>query len=264
MPIDRPVRLQADELSVYKMFASVTTTAVQCGFFGPLSGLICCGGTTWEACEEMAAKLRALYSLDHPCTILGLNIFNLDTISKEEVERAYRRSARKVHPDRGGSAEGMYPLEVAQCVLLDTRWRKAYSRSGWVGVHAAWKKAGCSSPSSLDAEAIPIQARPEFAGIATPDGLVLVVPVTALQLVDNAEDRELFESPHWLLLPRGKKLYGAATYVDDFLQSPVGETPACRTDASASGDANPGMRTGRSSYGRSRPHAVGQVVRKAS
>eukprot|EP00966_Prymnesium_polylepis_P268939 6212985-Prymnesium_polylepis.2 len=145
----------------------------------------------------------------------------METISDEEVVRAYKRSALKAHPDKGGSEASMHPLKVAQCVLLDARWRKAYSRYGWVGVHAAWKKAGCSPPSSFDAEALPIQVRPEFAGVATHDGRVLVEPITALQLVDDEDNRELLESPRWLLLPRGETLYGAATYVEEFLQPPV-------------------------------------------
>ena len=88
-------------LPVYKTFASVTTESGQPGCLGPLSGLLCCGGATQEACEEAAAKLRALYSLDHPCTILGLEVFDLmDTISKAVVERAYKRSALKARPAR--------------------------------------------------------------------------------------------------------------------------------------------------------------------
>ena len=203
------------------MFASVTSKVSPPGCFGPLLGLLCCGGATWEACEEVAAKLRALYHLDHPCTILGLMIYALDTISQAEVNRAYKLSATSAHPVKGGSAARMHALEMAKCLLLNARWRKAYRRYGWVGVHAAWKKAGYSPLSSFDTEAPPIQARPEFVGVAMHDGRVLVVPATTLQLVDNEDDRELLESPHWLVLPRSQKLYLAATYADDFLQPPV-------------------------------------------
>ena len=238
------VPLQADARNVYKVFASVTSKVAPPGCFGTFLGLLCCGGATSEACEEVAAKLRALYGLDHPCTILGLMICGLDTISPAEVNRAYKLSARSAHPDKGGSATRMHALEMAKCVLLDARWRKAYRRYGWVGVHAAWKNAGCSSPSSLDAEAPPIQARPEFAGVATPDGRVLVVPVTAIKLVvDDAEDRKLLESPHWLVLPKRQKLYGAVTYVDEFLQPPVVAPPAGGADPSDSNAENSGARS---------------------
>ena len=237
------VPLQADARNVYKVFASVTSKVAPPGCFGQFLGLLCCGGATSEACEEVAAKLRALYGLDHPCTILGLMICGLDTISPAEVNRAYKLSARSAHPDKGGSATRMHALEMAKCVLLDARWRKAYRRYGWVGVHAAWKKAACGPLSSFYAEAPPIQARPDFVGVAMYDGRVLVVPATTLELVDNEEDRELFESPQWLVLPKRQKLYGAATYVDEFLQPPVGAPPAGGADPSDSNAENSGARS---------------------
>ena len=237
------VPLQADARNVYKVFASVTSKVAPPGCFGTFLGLLCCGGATSEACEEVAAKLRALYGLDHPCTILGLMICGLDTISPAEVNRAYKLSARSAHPDKGGSATRMHALEMAKCVLLDARWRKAYRRYGWVGVHAAWKKAACGPLSSFHAEAPPIQARPDFVGVAMYDGRVLVVPATTLELVDNEEDRDLLESPQWLVLPKRQKLYGAATYVDAFLQPPVGESSAGSIDPSTTDAANPGACT---------------------
>ena len=237
------VPLQADARNVYKVFASVTSKVAPPGWFGPFLGLLCCGGATSEACEEVAAKLRALYGLDHPCTILGLMICGLDTISPAEVNRAYKLSARSAHPDKGGSATRMHALEMAKCVLLDARWRKAYRRYGWVGVHAAWKKAACGPLSSFHAEAPPIQARPDFVGVAMYDGRVLVVPATTLELVDNEEDRDLLESPHWLVLPKRQKLYGAATYVDESLQPPVVAPPAGGADPSDSNAENSGARS---------------------
>eukprot|EP00966_Prymnesium_polylepis_P097668 2262001-Prymnesium_polylepis.1 len=134
-------------------------------------------------------------------------------------------------------------LEISRRVLLDARWREAYSRRGWAGVHASWKKAGCGQASSFDAEAPSAQARPNFVGVALHDGRVIVVPVTALELVGDDDDRELFESPHWLLLPPGPKVSWAATYFDKFLQAPAELSPPCDTGSSASEVTNSGARS---------------------
>ena len=75
-------------------------------------------------------------------------------------------------------------------MLLDTRWRKAYSRSGWVGVHAAWKKAACGPLSSFHAEAPPVQARPDFVGVAMYDVRVLVgIDHTVARSTANGPER---------------------------------------------------------------------------
>ena len=46
--------------------------------------------------------------------------------SKEEVDRAYRSAARKLHPDGGGSEEDMKSLNEAHDILGDAATRKAY------------------------------------------------------------------------------------------------------------------------------------------
>lgn len=227
---------------MYKLFASVAVLNGQFGSMGLLSGLLCCGGATQAECEEVAAKAQALYSLDHPCTILGLNTSNLDAVSPVDVKKAYKQSTMLAHPDKGGSAASMHTLEIARSVLLDPRWRKAYNRRGWPGVHAAWKKAGCSQASSFDAEAAHAQARPGFVGVALQAGRVLVVPVAALKLIEDEDDRELFESLHWLLLPPGQKLPQAVTYVDEFLQPPLELSQPYDTGQSAFNATDPGAR----------------------
>src|SRR5712692_4137841 len=46
--------------------------------------------------------------------------------SKEDVDRAYRSQARKLHPDGGGTDEAMKSLNEAHDVLSDPATRKAY------------------------------------------------------------------------------------------------------------------------------------------
>lgn len=49
-----------------------------------------------------------------------------ETASRREIERLYRRLARKRHPDRGGSEEEMKALNEAYHVLRDESRRKEY------------------------------------------------------------------------------------------------------------------------------------------
>ena len=222
-------------------FKEFATVAITNGPFASTVGLLCCAGANQRPCEGVAAKAQGLYSPGHPCSILGLSTSDLDTISPKDVMTAYKRSAKAAHPDKGGSAASMHILEIARRVLLDARWREAYRRRGWVGVHAAWKKAGCSQASSFDAEAPFTQAIPNFVGVALHDGRVIVVPVTVLELVVDDDDRDLFESPHWLLLPSGSKFsQDATTYVDAFLRAPAELSSACDTGSSFSYVTNAG------------------------
>ena len=151
-----------------------------------------------------------------------------DSLSLKQVERAYRQSALLVHPNKGDSKEKLKRCKDAKCVLLDSRWCKAYTRCGWAGVHAAWTKAGSSRAKLVDTALLPAEAKPRFVGVALHDGRVVVVSVVALKLIAIAdEERDLFESPHWLLLPESSKGgFRAATDVDTFLQPPeAGSTP---------------------------------------
>ena len=52
--------------------------------------------------------------------------------SKGEIRRAYRRGAKKAHPDGGGSAEAFERLNMAQLILLDDKKRKHYDETGEV------------------------------------------------------------------------------------------------------------------------------------
>ena len=208
---------------VYKMFASVSFQTGQPSNEECLSGLVCCAGSTFEECEGVAAKAQALYARTDPRSIIGLRCdADLDSLSREQVECAYRKSALRAHPDKGGSKEELRHCKDAKCVLLDPGWREAYKRCGWAGVHAAWSKASSSHANLVDKALLPAEAKPRFVGVALHDGRVAVVSALALKLIAIAdEERDLFESPHWLLLPKSSKGgFRAATDVDAFLQPP--------------------------------------------
>lgn len=50
-----------------------------------------------------------------------------------EIDKAYRRRARSVHPDAGGNAEAFQALAHAHAVLSDADRRAAYDASGYEG-----------------------------------------------------------------------------------------------------------------------------------
>jgi curved DNA-binding protein CbpA len=47
-----------------------------------------------------------------------------------EIKKAYRRKARKVHPDRGGDSDAMTELALAYRVLIDPERRAQYDATG--------------------------------------------------------------------------------------------------------------------------------------
>ena len=49
--------------------------------------------------------------------------------SSHEIERLYKREARKRHPDRGGAEDDMKALNEAYSVLRDANARRAYDHS---------------------------------------------------------------------------------------------------------------------------------------
>lgn len=51
------------------------------------------------------------------------------TASADEVHAAYRRAARRCHPDAGGSAEAFEEVAAAYRVLGDTDRRRSYDRA---------------------------------------------------------------------------------------------------------------------------------------
>ena len=211
---------EAEALPVYRIFASVFT------FTAHNAGLVCCGSATLEGCQEAAARMQALYqTLDDPRSILGLAT-DLDALTPAQVASAYRLSSKAAHPDRGGSAEQWEACKIAKRVLEDVRWRKAYSLRGWAGVYAAWGKAGLKQASGFDAQALGVEARPRFVGVAMACGRVVVAPVAALTPLRDDDACDLFESPNWLLLPPSSEGgYQASTYVDARLQPPSEEDP---------------------------------------
>lgn len=56
---------------------------------------------------------------------------NLDkTASAADIQRAYRKAAKKAHPDTGGTAEKFQALRKAAVVLCDPQLRKRYDETG--------------------------------------------------------------------------------------------------------------------------------------
>ena len=56
---------------------------------------------------------------------------------EDEIKKAFRRLARKHHPDTGGSEEKFKEINEAYAVLSDAERRAAYDRFGHAGVRGA-------------------------------------------------------------------------------------------------------------------------------
>jgi hypothetical protein len=87
--------------------------------------------------------------------------------SKDEIDQAYRRKARKHHPDGGGSEEEMKSLNEARDVLTNSETRAAYDSDRRperiaYGSSAAFDPEAASKAGTLK---IPIED-PDFAGLA--------------------------------------------------------------------------------------------------
>lgn len=52
------------------------------------------------------------------------------TASASDIQRAYRKAAKKAHPDTGGTAEQFQALRKAAVVLCDPQLRKRYDETG--------------------------------------------------------------------------------------------------------------------------------------
>lgn len=72
--------------------------------------------SVYQVLEENAEKRRGKQSTDY--SLLGLDA-NAST-SKRDVRNAYRRMARKAHPDKGGDAEAFKALHTAYRKVLAT------------------------------------------------------------------------------------------------------------------------------------------------
>jgi hypothetical protein len=69
----------------------------------------------YDALWKDYRRLIASQSNEYP--VLGLD-FHEDVLTKREVKNAYRRQARKLHPDVGGDAESFKQLHTAYRRLL--------------------------------------------------------------------------------------------------------------------------------------------------
>ena len=103
-----------------------------------------------------------------------------------EIKRRYKRKARELHPDRGGSTEAMAELNVAYQLLSDESARAHYDRTG----------EGKPPPPSIDAMAMQVLAQLFQAWIQVDTGapLVATLKASAEQGLGKAQDeRRQFE-----------------------------------------------------------------------
>jgi curved DNA-binding protein CbpA len=102
--------------------------------------------------------------------------------AREEIERRYKRLARRHHPDRGGDEEEMKKVNEAWRVLGDADSRRAYddgrARRRPKEIYRA--HAPASSPA---ARADPVSGRIVGAGLCVFVGLVLLLLVKAQYVV---------------------------------------------------------------------------------
>jgi len=64
--------------------------------------------------------------MDDPYTVLGVD----KKASKDTIKKTYRKKAKKVHPDSGGSAEEFSKLSKAYQILITDSKRAYYDRTG--------------------------------------------------------------------------------------------------------------------------------------
>ncbi len=83
-----------------------------------------------------------------------------------EIDRAYRREARKRHPDGGGSEEEMKSLNEAHDVLSDSETRQAYDqeRRPSPSTYASSMAFDSEAASKAGTLGIPV-SDPDFAGV---------------------------------------------------------------------------------------------------
>ncbi|HEV3469176.1 MAG TPA: J domain-containing protein [Pyrinomonadaceae bacterium] len=94
-----------------------------------------------------------------------------ETAAREEIERRYKRLARRLHPDRGGDEEEMKALNEAWGVLGDEAARRAYDARRPRPPRAYRAHTPSSSPAAL---ADPVSGRILGAWMCIMLGLVLL------------------------------------------------------------------------------------------
>ena len=97
--------------------------------------------------------------------------------AREEIERRYKRLARRHHPDRGGDEEEMKALNEAWDVLGDEQSRASYDARRARASRPAYK--GHAPVSTQSAKADPVSGRIAGAIICVIVGLVLLLLVRA-------------------------------------------------------------------------------------
>ena len=113
--------------------------------------------------------------------VLGVN----EEASKQELDRAYRSAARKLHPDGGGSEEDMKSLNEAHDILGDAATRNAYDAERKpkhiaYGSSAAFDPEAASKAGTLN---IPV-ADQDLAGLLMGAATCFVIGIPLLLLVE--------------------------------------------------------------------------------
>lgn len=96
--------------------------------------------------------------------------------TREEIERRYKRLARRYHPDRGGDEERMKALNEAWRVLGDAEARRDYDRRR-AGLRQRASYRAYTPASSTGAQADAVYGRVAGAALCLAAGLVLVMLV---------------------------------------------------------------------------------------
>lgn len=143
------------------------------------------------------------------------------TATEKEIKVAYRRAARKAHPDHGGDAATFRRVTAAYETLIDPQRRKAYDRS-----YAAGTAGGPSSGAGphFDAPAAGSRAsatvhRPGNARNTAGDPAVYIPPydeanATGVPLIPFAQARQQVHG-----MPRKRGIFGAEARIQRELRT---------------------------------------------
>lgn len=88
-------------------------------------------------------KRKEMMYTQSPYDILGVSA--KDNPSDETIRTAYRRLARKHHPDKGGDEKEFIKIQEAYHVLTHEDERRAYDQMGWRGVECVRQSGSCPS-----------------------------------------------------------------------------------------------------------------------
>jgi len=69
-----------------------------------------------------SVRQRPVMALESACRLFGITVCEFEGMSEKDLVRVYRRTAHKVHPDKGGSQDGFVQVtEAYECLLARKR-----------------------------------------------------------------------------------------------------------------------------------------------